>query len=318
MASERTASTVSEQWERWTHLSHRYVLPVAAGTALTFGAALMADFQPAVVRYLPELLVGVGGVALATSFGFLIARRKEAALRAAASAHAPFRRARALRPPVVRREPVDAAPLPHGGSPWPTAYAGTPSWNGSYTTSSPGEVLWHEWLTAVPEDLGAELIGPVPETLYNPIGADAGGVIRRRDEDLVFAEGLAEAPEGDGSPSAIPLATPQGWSSGSLSFPDLELDPVELEALNHIPPYLRFSAGLGPRPAPAPAPPSLPATPAIPSQARDSCSTCLTTLADSHWQPCPGCYQPICGDCAVDSLVSYGATGCVGCVQNRP
>ncbi len=319
MADERTPPAGPGHWEQWTHLSHRYVMPVAAGTALTFGSALLADFQPGVVRYLPELLIAVGAVALSTSFAFLVARRREAALRAAAAAHAPFRRTHPLRPPVVRPEAPSAIPSVRGGSPWSGAYSRTAGWNGSLAVSSAGDALWSEWLPMGIDELGAEVVGPVPETLYLPTASDPGPVISRRDDDLVFLEQFAEGSEGDEPPNGLAPSPPQGWSSGSLAFPDIPMDPVELEALNAVPPYLRFSAGLERRPNP-PAPTFEAPAPVIAasSEARSSCSTCLVTLGSSRWQPCPGCYEPICTDCVVDSLASYGATGCAGCVQGRP
>ncbi len=305
-------------WERWTHLSHRYVLPVAAGTAVAFGAALLTDFQPGVVRYLPELLIAVGGVALSTSFAFLAARRRESLARASAEAHAPFRRARPLRPPVVRPDPAGALPGSGAGAPWPAAYARTSPTTGSLTSSSAGDALWHEWLPTGIEKLGAEVVGPVPETLYSQVPAEGGGIIARRDEDLLFLEQLAEGLAEDASPRGGFPTAPQGGSAGGLSVSELTPTPVELEALNAIPPYLRLSVGLESRRTLPSAVPSPVAQPPVPSVARASCSTCLVTLGESRWQPCPGCYQPICTDCVVDSLVSYGASGCAGCVQGRP
>jgi hypothetical protein len=315
MTERPAALPTSSHWDRWTHLSHRYVMPVAAGTAVTFGAALLADYPPAVLAYLPALLLAVGLVALSTSFAFLAARRRTETGHVAA---APGERVRAgpVRPPFVRDVPKDPRPTDAIGSVWPTSFARTDPWSGSLTASSVGDRLWREWLPVEGEPLGAEIIGPVPETLYSPRGAGAPDPFPYREEDLLFIEKLAEASEGDDGPSAFGLNGGEGWSTGSFSMPDLSRNVVEVEALNAVPPHLRATVGPRPRSV-GPVSRGAPVAGA-PRNANDSCSTCLVTLdRASRWEPCPGCFQPICPDCVIDSLASYGATGCAGCVQGR-
>jgi hypothetical protein len=300
-------------WERWTHLSHRVLLPVAAGTAIIFGAGVLADSQPAVLPYLPVLLIAVGGVALSTSLAFLAARRREAALRASAAAHAPFRRGHPLRPPAVRAVTPGPADGPRNGAPWPAAFSRTATWDARLATSSAGDVLWHEWLPASLPALGVEIVGPVPETLYTPADEEAPVAFSRRDAELGFASRMAGVGEDDGVPASNGPRNGDAIRVTGRSFPDLSQSAVELEALTAAPPHLR---SLGEVAASRSFEGSAPAGGR--SDAKSSCSTCLVTLDGWRWQPCPGCYQPICPDCVVDSLASYGATGCAGCVQGRP
>jgi hypothetical protein len=314
MTARRTPLEPPSRWDRWTHFSHRYVLPVAAGTAVTFGAALLADYQPAVLDVLPAVLIAVGGVALATSFGFLVSRRR-VALRHLPTAPGEKARDQPLRSPFSRAGPVDLPPVDRLGTPWPIAFAKTDTSRGSLASSSPGEQLWHEWLSTQAEGLGAEIVGPVPATAYSERSARAPDPFPYRDEDLLFLEQLAEAAEGDEAPGAMALAGRDGWATGSLAAPDISRGIVEVEAMTAVPPYLRSARAPERRPSPA-----VEMAPAIAprSRASESCSTCLVTLEGSRWHPCPGCFQPICPDCVVDSLASYGATGCAGCVQGRP
>jgi hypothetical protein len=306
MPSARSPPQPTPRWRDPAHLSHRYLLPVAAAGAATFGAALAVDFQPGMVQFVPEVLVGVGLVGLATSFSLLRSRRSQ---RAAASAPVP-RPTPPRRPPVPGSGPAPRAPFASDPAALPGGYALSTWWPEAVSATPPaGDRLWHEWQASA--GVGAfevPLTGPVPETYYQ--FPTPGGLVpfEEKEPDLILVGPVARSGAA-GSPAAVVLSGDE-WTAGSYAVPDGELSPIEFEAFSPLPPHLRNPSGVGPKRLPLWV--SGPGAPAAPTTA--DCVTCGTVVADTQWRPCPTCTEPICGDCVLDSLLAHGATWCADCL----
>lgn len=302
MPANEALERARAQWDRFTRFSHRYLMPVAAAGGLTVGAALEIDYQAAVAADLPYLLLAGGILGLSTSFAYLLAHPAAGARRAASTA----RRAATPAParPLVRPPlPVPAPRAPVGPTaPPPVAFATNRPWQADLTMAAPpGERIWHEWLPTDEGEFAVGLVGPVPETFYQPPNERGPRPFERKEPDFIL-----ETPEFGAFGPSLSGSTPD-WSQGSIALPDPVEHPVEFEAYSHLPPHLRGGSGTKRVPM------AVDGTAPLRGSPDPGCSSCSSPLDDARWHGCPSCEAPVCGDCASDSLWTHGEAWCAGC-----
>lgn len=167
---------------------------VALGTILLLGLWRELD------RFLPYLLLVVGAGILFTSVDLLVAPgesprpkrdRTPAPPPATAEPSSPL-----ARPKVVQPRPRLREHHPHSGLGRAAVSAAT----------KPGDEIWRRWAIPRPRPLGAELVGPVPETAYCPPKLGAFVAFPARDQDLQFPA-LERPPVGKASGSSTPSSS---------------------------------------------------------------------------------------------------------------
>jgi len=166
---------------RVTHLTHRYLLPIAGTFAVTLGLLILVGEWRTTGPALYWTLLAVGVGALLSSFGYLVWQEGSARRRAATTpAPEPIEASPAPMEessPSIATEPA-TAPLgrPHSGL--GRAVVGA--------THNPGDELWQHWVPLKTAPLGVEASGPVGESWYYPAKSGAIAPFASRDRDLVF------------------------------------------------------------------------------------------------------------------------------------
>jgi hypothetical protein len=177
------------------------------------------------------------------------------------------------------------------------------------TLSSPGDRRWHTWQSDGVEGIGAELIGPIPETYFAPLHEGELDAFPEKAPDWV----LDETTRVDSGDAASETVFEFAAGSSDLGGQPTPIGGVEFEALTGVPPHLRTS-GYGP----AKLRPLHIAEPRTPTAlAARSCASCTSTIGDPRWRACPGCHLPVCADCVLDALLASGTGWCVECASER-
>ena len=203
---------------------------------------------------------------------------------------------------------------------------------------SPGDFLWSSWESSTGR-LPVELVGPVPETAYEP--PRPGGVLLHEegepilletsyfdDENLEWAWGSSwPGPCGGYSQSMSgPTKDQPVWGPSPSSSMNASQDlanfgphsperdpqrPVLHEALDPTPPDLRLApANRRIKVAPRPRPPS--------PNGRSRCANCRTAIPEPKaWRRCPDCQHPLCTHCIVEALMAYEGGWCAHCAGLR-
>lgn len=171
----------SVTWERVAHHSHLHLLPVVAAGALVWGSLSLFGWFHEFERFLPLALTFVGAVALLGSVASYLCYLSSPG-RESQEASRP--------PPVPSREASEtqgtALPVREQQ---PTRDSYPSSGIGRATVSKVarvGDELWHHWSTPKPTPLGAQIVGPVPETAYSPTKPGSDAVFGHRDQEILF------------------------------------------------------------------------------------------------------------------------------------
>ena len=336
------SQALAERWGRWTHASHRYVLPTAAAAGLALGGALAVGAPLTLSEYAPAALLTLGSVSLGSSLLYLGWKRHSD--RPGPSGSRVTVRAPAVPCPrcvesdarrewgdLVRRawhtavpDPLEASPLE---GPW---------------TPRPGDQLWETWSHEEGGRLPVALVGPVPETAWTRPSAGAFVPFPEKEPTLIVIDGILSpvpSPQGN-SPPAGPTVLPGTERAGpegtvpdspddqrTLDDPagpapltygfDLgqlapSLDWLTLEALHPVPPHLR-----GPT-DPTWSSSATPQGPIASEELSETCGSCLQSFpedAGGGW--CPECGVPVCHGCRARAIVDFGHTWCVTCGASR-
>lgn len=201
------------------------LLALAGGAAVT-GGSVLALAASGVLPAEAGLLLGGGSAAIATPW-LRSAHRARHPLGAVASPRPPVP---ARPPPIPRTRANRSAPrLPRSPAVLTAARPDAPHPSLFTPVSGPGQPLWSSWLPADTAALGAELVGPVPETAFRSIAQAVGPP---RDGAAAFQIDLAtelEPPEDD---SGLEVETRLLAERSTLTW-------LEREALNGVPPHLR-------------------------------------------------------------------------------
>lgn len=170
-------------WELLVSKFSFYVVPLVGALTLALGCMVFLGLPIDFARYLPLTLVIAGLATLLSSFSNFRTRETSGA--------------GALRPSSAQTS-VTAPPKPT--PPHPSSHPrATREPSRSHPTSGLGRAavsvvvhdadrLWQMWSTPKTGSLGAELVGPVPETAYSPPKPGAYAPFPQKDEDIVFLD----------------------------------------------------------------------------------------------------------------------------------
>jgi hypothetical protein len=229
----------------WPRRVRRLVLPVTAGAALLAGAALALGGLAAGSALAPAMLIlfGVGAllaVVLADEGSDRPVRTHDVTTPPAAVPRAARPRSSTTRVPTLGGAPNLAGVVGNRLSDRGTAAAILP-----LAPASAADQLWSSWSSTAGE-LPVRLVGPVPETLYLPPREGLVDPFPEKAPDVIL-EDVAWRPV------VLPPLANDVEEFPALSFPAelpsamRSLSPVELEALNAMPPHRRGIPGALPR-----------------------------------------------------------------------
>ncbi len=259
--SNRTVDEISRSatWKRVAHDAHVFVLPLAGAGALAWGGLLLLGVQTEFGRYLPFGLVLIGSAALGTSFAFHRSNRSEAARSSGP-------RSAANLPSLPRSVPPASPSFAPGKVSRrrrePTPVSGIGRTAVSVVTQA-GDELWRRWVRPRSTSLGAELVGPVPETAYSPPKPGAFVPFPEKDRNIRFVQPNRDGRASEGSSSnsdSEPVWTLRGGFSTTISGATAlvnrtaEGSPFSEADLDLL--FPRESRPFGPNPPPSPESPN--------------------------------------------------------------
>ena len=181
-------------WERVAHHSHLYVLPAAGVAASILGVVGLIGARMEPTALLPTALVLVGTSAIVGSVGsYMCLPKTEVAPVRAPGSHTKNAEPEAVNAVTGRAEPSREKVFePRPGR----AHVSIGRATLAELTQIEDEI-WKRWARPQTAALGAELVGPVPETAFSPHKAGAFVAFPDKDEDAVpmevDAKGIAAA-----------------------------------------------------------------------------------------------------------------------------
>ena len=332
---------VHERWESFVHLSHRYFLPVAAGSCVTVAVATATGRLGPLSAYAPDVLGATGIGLLATSVGFWLSRRP-------ASGEAREAEGREAAVPTVCSK--CSSPIDDEGSdvhpPAATVREEKPYYRPTprappVAAWSAGDEIWSHWVVPAGGRLPVDLIGPVPETAWAPPARGNSPLFPDREPEYELTQGkLVAIPKEEYEPESIDVPAEGSNEDEPPEAELVEIAPlVDLEGAGtpagdvgltlevaHGNLVDRFISGAW---AAAPSAPPSAAQSSAGSEVRPSprlrrpfesctCASCGDSLpSDAPGHPCPECDQPVCSRCRRWAVIHYGQTWCSACAVDH-
>lgn len=314
-------------WGRLAYESSFYLLPAVGAFTLGLGCTMFLGLRTEIVRYLPLALVLAGLATLFGSVSTVLGSRPRGTVSPAPSpSHvrtAPSREpAHRPRPPRPRRarEPSGSGPISGIGRAAASAVA------------TGADALWRRWTVPKSASLGAELVGPVPETAYSPPKPGTFVPFPTKDEDILIADSRGVRTAGPLPPSKTSLAQDFLPRGDNLSFPTRRpgasvagatrpdpFTPADLDRLfptETEPPVSGSSKGMraplrATEPEAEPTPLGRP-SPTAPTGGAQSRSPAMpaqnTAIARAPWVPSPSPSEPILPTQVRDIGPQFGGT----------
>lgn len=325
----------SPTWENVVRQSTQLALLSAGGAALLLGSlcvsGILNDFDP----FLPAAFALVGLIALWASFAPEVLSRLERNERsmppprprsASPSSERAFLPARNQTASERRTDPFA----------WETRVGRT----AQPPTPHAGEEIWGQWSTPEMTPMGAELVGPVPETAYSPPKPGAAAPYSAMDRDIWFlpvmlsqsvdsAAPPTPKPDGSSPPVLAPPATPgdQKFPAAGSPVPPRNVG-LFLRGPGAVLPLLDaldYETGFGTYATP-PSDPQRGSTSASKAwkngassdapraTAARICNDCSRHLADfREWVHCRRCLKPLCQNCLAKSFSQNDRGLCSDC-----
>ncbi|HZY69712.1 MAG TPA: hypothetical protein VFF67_01880 [Thermoplasmata archaeon] len=295
--------------ELWTHLFHRYFLPVVGVASVVLGVGWFLGVPGAFNVYAPWVLL-VGGVGMLTCVLSILGSSRPPGL-----AHHPTPRPHLAEAPYARTRLSDSylVPSPDPIAPHPSRSRAVASSPPLAAMAAPEAdfvaAMWDGWGDNV-GSLPVELVGPVAQTAYVPPKDGEFAPFPELDpEPPMFLEG--PLPYSDPFPSEadipMPLTPPIAEEARPIPRP-IPLTAVELEALMPLPPHLRSVA------EPLASDPFDKELPPVPDVSIVFCATCAVAIEPgTRRSNCGRCGELVCGQCEFDALMTHGQEWCADC-----